>query len=192
LTKESGRQFAEDETFAIWSVNDRNQTTEEILQELRTNPDVIAAEPNYIAYAANEEAEAEPEEAAEAVEAEPEEATEAVISSQDDQRLYFCNGYTMEIQTLAGGDLEKTVKMISGYLAQDLTIVKTRTEGVKKAQWVWSSVGESGDQLGRAVVLDDGRYHYCVSVMSDASVSGQLEQEWETVFASVTLTNQGS
>jgi hypothetical protein len=122
----------------------------------------------------------------------PEEATEAVISSQDDQRLYFCNGYTMEIQTLAGGDLEKTVKMISGYQAQDLTIVKTRTKGVKKAQWVWSSVGESGDQLGRAVVLDDGRYHYCVSVMSDASVSGQLEQEWETVFASVTLTNQGS
>ena len=69
LTKESGRQFAEDETFAIWSVSDRNQTTEEILQELRTNPDVIVAEPNYIAYAANEE----PEGAVEAEESEAEE-----------------------------------------------------------------------------------------------------------------------
>ena len=48
LTKESRRQFEEDETFAIWSVSDRNQTTEEILRELRTDPDVIAAEPNYI------------------------------------------------------------------------------------------------------------------------------------------------
>ena len=64
LTKNSGRQFEENETFTIWSISDRNQTTEEILRELRTDPDVIAAEPNYIAYAANEEeSEAEPEEA---------------------------------------------------------------------------------------------------------------------------------
>ena len=64
LTKESGRQFEENEIFTIWSISDRNQTTEEILRELRTDPDVIAAEPNYIAYAANEEeSEAEPEEA---------------------------------------------------------------------------------------------------------------------------------
>lgn len=61
LSKESGRQFEEDETFAIWSISDSEQTTEEILKELRADPDVIAAEPNYIAYAANEETEAEPE-----------------------------------------------------------------------------------------------------------------------------------
>ena len=40
LTKEGGRHFEKDETFAIWSVSDHNQTTEEILRELRTDPDV--------------------------------------------------------------------------------------------------------------------------------------------------------
>ena len=88
LTKNSGRQFEENETFTIWSISDRNQTTEEILRELRTDPDVIAAEPNYIAYAANEEeAEAEPEEAVEAAEAETEEPeadnTESTVSRGD-------------------------------------------------------------------------------------------------------------
>ena len=82
LTKESGRQFAEDETFAIWSVSDRNQTTEEILQELRTNPDVIVAEPNYIAYAANEE----PEGAVEAEESEAEEPeSEAEANNSEEE-----------------------------------------------------------------------------------------------------------
>ena len=70
LTKEGGRQFEKDETFAIWSVSDHNQTTEEILRELRTDPDVIAAEPNYIAFAANEE----PEDEVETEEGEPEAA----------------------------------------------------------------------------------------------------------------------
>ena len=94
LTKESRRQFEEDETFAIWSVSDRNQTTEEILRELRTDPDVIAAEPNYIAYAANEEeAEAEPEEAAEAETEEPEaDNTEPTVTKGDLSPMQWSNG----------------------------------------------------------------------------------------------------
>lgn len=122
----------------------------------------------------------------------PEGAAEQVISSNDDRQLYFCDGYSLEIQTLAGGDLEKTIQSVSGYRPENLTVVKTRIDGTKKAQWVWHSAGEGGDQLGRAVVLDDGKYHYCVSVMADATTCGQLEEEWETVFASVTLVHQGS
>ena len=97
LTKEGGRQFEKDETFAIWSVSDHNQTTEEILRELRTDPDVIVAEPNYIAYAANEEeAEEEPEEAAEAASpeaAEPEaDNTEPTATKGDLSPMQWSNG----------------------------------------------------------------------------------------------------
>jgi len=112
LTKESRRQFEEDETFAIWSVSDRNQTTEEILRELRTDPDVIAAEPNYIAYAANEEE-------AEAVEAETEEPeadnTESTVSRGDLSPMQWSNGipgsespaiYTTPLSPTAGYTME--------------------------------------------------------------------------------------
>ena len=114
LTKESRRQFEEDETFAIWSISDSHQTTKEILKELRADPDVIAAEPNYIAYAANEEevetedsaSEAEPEEAVEAAEAEtsdPEEEesetaepetdkTDPVLTKGDLSSMQWSNG----------------------------------------------------------------------------------------------------
>ena len=120
LTKNSGRQFEENETFTIWSISDRNQTTEEILRELRTDPDVIAAEPNYIAYAANEEeAEAEPEEAVEAAEAETEEPeadnTESTVSRGDLSPMQWSNGspgseapaiYTTPLSPTAGYSLE--------------------------------------------------------------------------------------
>ena len=120
LTKNSGRQFEENETFTIWSISDRNQTTEEILRELRTNPDVIVAEPNYIAYAANEEeAEAEPEEAVEAAEAETEEPetdnTESTVSRGDLSPMQWSNGspgseapaiYTTPLSPTAGYTME--------------------------------------------------------------------------------------
>ena len=105
---------------AIWSVSDRNQTTEEILRELRTDPDVIAAEPNYIAYAANEEeAEAEPEEAVEAAEAETEEPeadnTEPTVTKGDLSPMQWSNGspgseapaiYTTPLSPTAGYTME--------------------------------------------------------------------------------------
>ena len=94
LTKEGGRQFEKDETFAIWSVSDHNQTTEEILRELRTDPDVIAAEPNYIAFAANEEPEDEVEtEEGEPEAAEPEaENTEPAATKGDLSLMQWSNG----------------------------------------------------------------------------------------------------
>ena len=94
LTKEGGRHFEKDETFAIWSVSDHNQTTEEILRELRTDPDVIAAEPNYIAFAANEE----PEDEVETEEGEPEAAepeadnTESTVTKGDLSPMQWSNG----------------------------------------------------------------------------------------------------
>ncbi|MCR5810079.1 MAG: S8 family serine peptidase [Lachnospiraceae bacterium] len=106
LAKESGRQFEENETFTIWSVSDHNQTTEEILRELRTNPDVIVAEPNYIAYAANEEAEAEPEEAVEAEESEAEEPEpEAEANNSEEENPAEDSESDNTEHTAAKGDL---------------------------------------------------------------------------------------
>ena len=48
--------------FSIWKISDHDMTTEQLLQELYAVPEVIAAEPNYMAYAAKEEAEEAPAE----------------------------------------------------------------------------------------------------------------------------------
>ena len=48
MTKEEG------DGFSIWQVSDPERTTGELLQELYADSDVISAEPNYLAYAAEE------------------------------------------------------------------------------------------------------------------------------------------
>ena len=52
---ETGREFMlrneEAQTYSIWYVSDHNKTAHQIIQELYTDPEVIAAEPNYVAYA---------------------------------------------------------------------------------------------------------------------------------------------
>ncbi len=51
----AGRRMKEEGTpFSVWKVSDSGKTTEELLEELYADPDVISAEPNYMAYAAEE------------------------------------------------------------------------------------------------------------------------------------------
>ena len=51
---ESGYEAGNVNTYSIWHVSDHNKTAQQIIQELYADPDVIAAEPNYVAYADEE------------------------------------------------------------------------------------------------------------------------------------------
>ena len=51
----AGQRMKEEGTpFSVWKVSDSGKTTKELLEELYADPDVISAEPNYMAYAAEE------------------------------------------------------------------------------------------------------------------------------------------
>lgn len=114
----------------------------------------------------------------------PDSAAAEVMESEDGARLYFCDGYTMTVQTLTGGDLNRSVETLCGYSSDTLTVLQTQDGQWKRQEWIWVSAGEGGEQLGRGVLLDDGSYHYCLTVMADAAAAGTLEAEWDAVFAS--------
>lgn len=118
----------------------------------------------------------------------PKEAAVTTMESSDGAVLYLCDGYTLFVQTLAGGDLDRTMKQVTGYPKDRLTVLETKTGGTKKYSCVWAAAGEGGDQVGRAVILDDGNYHYCVSVMSDSEISGELTPVWQALMSSVSLS----
>ena len=65
--------------------------------------------------------------------------------------------------------------------------METKLGGVKRYEWTWTGMGESGAQVGRAAVLDDGDYHYCVTVMADEAAAGSLDAQWDALFASMGL-----
>ena len=118
----------------------------------------------------------------------PDSATAQTIESEDGGKLYFCDGYVLTVQTLDGGDMERTARELCGFETDSLPILETVTQDFKRRDWVWTAAGEGGDQVGRAAVIDDGHYHYCVTVMADADAAGKLETQWNTLFASLGLT----
>lgn len=102
-------------------------------------------------------------------------------------RIYFCDGYEIMVETLSAGDLDKTLRILTGYSRDALTVVQTKVDGIDRYSCVWTSIGEGGEQVGRVTILDDGGYHYCLSVMTPAENSLKLQPVFGDLFASFTL-----
>ena len=117
----------------------------------------------------------------------PDNAVAPVLDS-DSQQVYFCEDYEIVLETLSAGDLDATIQALSGYNKDQLTIMETRQDSVTRYEFVWAAAGETGERLGRAVVLDDGTYHYCMSVLRDADMVDRSQIVWNDVFRSFVLT----
>ena len=115
----------------------------------------------------------------------PEDAVAPVLESGSEQ-LWLCDDYEILIQTRPSGDLNGMIQTISGYPKESLTVIETQNQNVTRYDFVWASAGEKGERLGRAVVLDDGNYHYCMSVLRDADAQ-ESQIVWNEVFQSFSL-----
>ena len=116
--------------------------------------------------------------------------TDASVETMDNgqtEKIYLCDGYTVTVQTLSGGDVDKTLRQISGFSKDQLTVMETQTQNGKRYECVWASAGEGEDQVARAVVLDDGSYHYAVTVMAPFSTAGDLASVWQSILSSVSI-----
>ena len=107
------------------------------------------------------------------------------VIENDHGRIYVCNDYEIVLQTVESGDLESTIQTVSGLSRDDITVMETTADGVARYEFVWAAAGERGERLGRGVILDDGNYHYCMSVLRDAEAVSQVV--WRDVFESFTL-----
>ena len=105
----------------------------------------------------------------------------------DNGRSYLAGDYEIHIQTLEAGDLNRTIKALSGFEKDSLTVMQTEQEGMDRYEFVWCCTGEDGDRLGRAVILDDGSYHYTMTVLRDASTTENTQIVWNDVFSSFSL-----
>lgn len=116
----------------------------------------------------------------------PDNAVAPVLES-DSEQVYFCEEYQILVETLSAGDLDATVRNLSGCDREKLTLIETEQDGAKRYDFVWAAAGEKGDLLGRAAILDDGSYHYCLSVLRDADTTENTQVIWRNVFDSFAL-----
>lgn len=113
----------------------------------------------------------------------PEEAVLPAMES-DNRVLYMCKEFDVSLQTLDGGDLQKTVQSISGYSIDDLTVMQTEEGGFTRSEFVWTTAAEAGEQVCRAAVLDDGSYHYVLTAMIDSEKAWEYQEIWNGMFES--------
>lgn len=116
----------------------------------------------------------------------PGEASVCTMES-DTGRLYIGDCYEIAVQTLSGGDLDATLRNLTGYAEKDLTVVRTDEGNLKRYEFVWCALGEKGDRLGRGIILDDGDYHYCLSVLRDAVLPKNCQVVWSEIYSSFGL-----
>lgn len=116
----------------------------------------------------------------------PESAAEQTFGGGTDT-VYECEGYTLVLQTLDAGNFDSTVRTISGFSPEKLTVMESTMEQGKRYDWIWTAVGENGDLVCRASVLDDGNYHYCIYTLAPAQSAGKLAEEWNILFTSFRL-----
>lgn len=115
----------------------------------------------------------------------PGEALTCAMQS-DTGRMYFGDSYEISVQTMTSGDLNATLEALTGFSRNNVTVMQTRNDGVDRWEFAWAAAGERGDRIGRGVILDDGDYHYCMTVLQDADVK-DCQIVWSEVFRTFEL-----
>lgn len=115
----------------------------------------------------------------------PGEAVACAMES-DSGRLYLGDGYEVMVQTLSGGDLDATIQALTGFRQEDITVIQTKGDYPRRWEFAWAAAGENGQRVGRGMVIDDGSYHYCLSVLQDAD-DEDCQIVWSEVFHSFDL-----
>jgi hypothetical protein len=116
----------------------------------------------------------------------PKEAAVPVMNAAGG-KLYFCDGYDVTVEVLSAGNLDETLRFLTGFGREDLEMLQTKRCGADCYEGVWSAAGEAGDQVGRFLVLDDGSFHYCVTVLAPAQNAAQSMDAWNGLLDSVKL-----
>lgn len=105
----------------------------------------------------------------------------------DSGKLYLCGEYDVMSQIFDGGDLERTIRQVSGFSPNDLTVIQTESENVIKTEFVWTSAAEEGHRICRATILDDGNYHYVLSATVPAEKIEEYQEIWNGIFETFKL-----
>ena len=88
---------------------------------------------------------------------------------------------------LPAGNLDATLREVTGYGRDKVQLWQRKDGDISRYSCVWVSLGEGGDQMGKATILDDGNYHYVLTVMAAAEDAGELTDTWQTLMESFSI-----
>lgn len=111
-----------------------------------------------------------------------------VIQTENGDRLYIADDYTVTIQTMAGGDLNATLKSCTGFGRDRLTVMETEKDGMKRYDCAWTAAGEESQSVGRITILEDAGYHYVLTVTAPGSEIDAMTAAWQELSDSFSIS----
>ena len=114
---------------------------------------------------------------------------EAVLSVWENEAntMYLCRDFSAHLQTLEAGDLQGSIRQLCGYERENLTVVESRCGDHNRYEWVWIAAGEGGDEICRCTLLDDGDFHYALTLTASSFDAGALAQTWNEIMSGFCL-----
>lgn len=106
----------------------------------------------------------------------PEDAQMQVIDDEYGSKSYRIGDWEVWTQICDGGDINATLEQLTGISAEALTVMEYRLQDMPCSEVAWITTTDEGSLVCRTAVLDDGNYHYCISLMmpeEEAEVLGE-------------------
>lgn len=117
----------------------------------------------------------------------PENTAVPVLQQEDGSRVYLTEDFEIRVETVPSGDLNGTLLALTGREKDSLTLLTTQQEELTRYDCAWVTTGEEAQQVAHTAVLDDGDYHYCLTVLWNADQTESLQQEVGKVFSGFSL-----
>lgn len=117
----------------------------------------------------------------------PADAAKDALSGEEGVTVYSCDNYMILLQTFSGGNMVESVRKLSGFSPDALTVLESACRDHKRYDWVWTAASDEGDMVCRGALLDDGKYHYALCAMALSVDAGALKEEWNDLFSSFCL-----
>lgn len=117
-----------------------------------------------------------------------------LLEQREDWQVYGTADGELEVETrtFLASSLNSAVKTLSGYQADELTILRTSRFGLPEYQFAWVSQTEQGSRLYRADLVLDDTACYAVVCSRPEAAGNRHDREIRQVFSSFGLfTDEG-
>lgn len=113
----------------------------------------------------------------------PEDAAVEVMV-QGNGRCVLTKWGEVRLQTLPGGDIAATFREITGVEAAHIEHIQIPGQ---RYEAVWTTASEEGLLTARTAVWDDGRYHYCLTLLKPEEEGASLGADYQSICSTLSL-----
>ena len=120
----------------------------------------------------------------------PQDAVQTTFGEADSIEVYEAsNGdYMITTEVMEATTVEEAIESISGFPAEQLTVLKLQRFPMPEYHFAWSSSGEEGETVSRAALIAAEDYYYVMTMTERAGLGDAYKETSDYVFSTFGLT----